>query len=263
MTNLPKTTALLRAPVHRRIMKSCLIIHVVLPFLALIGAASASEERQVELRPYSVEYQTKNWGITITLTRELKQGGNGVWNLSEGGGAMLQKVRQQSRFRTEGSQITPLGFTYSLRGPIKREREVQFPANGLPVRSLYKGEWYEFPPEPGMLDRLSMTEQFRLSLLHDPLAQELVVKRVDGRKVKEYRMQFVAEESLDTALGSIQTLHYQRIFDDDDDDRAFDIWLAPSWDFLMVRTVNLDDGDEVEAVIAGGSIGGTPLRDMN
>jgi hypothetical protein len=237
------------------------MIGALAPILVPVDGASAHQESRATLRPYSVEYQTSNWGITITLNRELRQNSDGVWELSEGGGALFQKVRQQGRFRTEGSQVIPLGFTYDLSGPIRRKREVRFPANGSPVRSLYKGKWYEFPPEPGMLDRLSMTEQFRLSLLHDPTAQRLEVKRVDGRKVKEYRMEFVAEESLETALGSVQTLHFQRVFEDDD--RAFDIWLAPRWDFLMVRTVNVDEGDEVEAVITGGSIGGIALNDLN
>ena len=247
--------------IRDRIRSYCLIIGAMAPVLLPAGDASANQESGATLRPYKVEYQTRNWGMTITMTRELRQSSDGAWELSEGGGAMFQKVRQEGRFRTEGDRVVPLGFTYKLTGPIRRTREVRFPSNGSPVRSLYKGKWYEFPAEPGMLDRLSMTEQFRLSLLHDPTTKRLLAKRVDGRKVKEYRMEFVAEESLETALGSVQTLHFQRVFEDDD--RACDIWLAPRWDFLMVRTVNVDDGDEVEAVIAGGSIEGKPLHDLN
>ena len=60
-----------------------------------------------------------------------RQGDDGAWELSEGGGAMLQKVRQQGRFRIEESQLIPLGFTYNLTGPIRRKREVRFPAYGM------------------------------------------------------------------------------------------------------------------------------------
>ncbi len=245
-----------------RMLKCGLIIGAMLPGLVLADSVKAVQDSAPPLRPYKVQYLTKNWGMKIKMTRELRQGSDGVWDLSEGGSAMMQKVRQHGRFRAEGNRIIPLGFTYNLTGVIKRKREVQFPHDGSPVRSLHKGEWYEFPPEPGMLDRLSMTEQFRLYLLLDPTReQSLVVKRVDGRKVKEYRMDFVAEESLQTALGPIQTLHYQRVFEEDD--RAFNIWLAPQWDYLMVRTEHKDDGDEVEVVITGGSIGGTPLGDIH
>ena len=239
-------------------LKFCLIIGVMAQGLAQAEGAAADSEFPTLLRPYKVEYLTKDWSMKVKTTRELKQGNDGVWDLREGGSALMQRVYQHGRFRAEGERIIPLGFTFSLSGAVKRKREVQFPEDGSPVRSLYKDKWYEFPSEPGMLDRLTMTEQFRLLLMRDPpREQSLVVKRVDGRNVKEFEMNFVAEESLQTALGRIQTVRFQGLLKEGE--KAFDIWLAPQWDYLMVRTVHMDEGKEVEAVITGGSIDGTPL----
>jgi hypothetical protein len=52
----------------------------------------------------------------------------------------------------------------------------------------------------------------------------------------------------------VTTLHYERLHDDAG--RKSDIWLAPQWDYLMVRMVHIEDGDPVEMVLTGATLDG-------
>jgi hypothetical protein len=38
------------------------------------------------------------------------------------------------------------------------------------------------------------------------------------------------------------------------------MWLAPDWDYLMVKTIHVEDDKPVEVLLAEGSMAGTPLQ---
>jgi hypothetical protein len=126
------------------------------------------------------------------------------------------------------------------------------PEEGL-IRSLKKKEWTEFPWEPNALDRLSQQEQLRLTLINaeqkgaaPPTSLTFVV--IDGPKRGEKILDLVGTEELETALGTLETLHYQRRFEQSSD-RSSDIWVAPSLDYLMVLTRHEEDGSPIELSI--------------
>jgi len=61
-----------------------------------------------------------------------------------------------------------------------------------------------------------------------------------------------------TAIGPVQTLHFERLHDDPD--RKSDMWLAPGWDYLMVKTIHVEDGNPVEVILNSASIDGVPVQ---
>jgi hypothetical protein len=67
----------------------------------------------------------------------------------------------------------------------------------------------------------------------------------------------VGEETLQTGLGPVQTLHYQRLHDAEE--RKSDLWFAPQWDYLMVRTVHIEDGDPVELLLTSATLDSVPV----
>jgi hypothetical protein len=71
---------------------------------------------------------------------------------------------------------------------------------------------------------------------------------IDGPKRGEKILDLVGTEELETALGTLETLHYQRRFDESSD-RSSDIWVAPSLDYLMVLTRHEEDGSPIELSI--------------
>ena len=163
-----------------------------------------------------------------------------------------------SVFRVEENRVVPKSFVYQVTGLANRRREVHFTPGSDTIRSLYKGQWYNLPYTDSTLDRMSQQEQLRLSLLNDPTpGEDMTIRVADGKRVKDYQLVYRGEETLDTPLGKVDTLHFERVHDDPD--RKSDTWVAPAWDYLMVKTVHVEDGKPTELIITGGTIGDQPL----
>jgi hypothetical protein len=210
------------------------------------------------LKPYTAEYTTTARGMSLSLKRELKRDKNDNYTLTNGGKMLVVGFHEVSVFKVQDGHIAPQSYVYQGTGLINRRREVHFTAGAETIRSLYKEEWYELPYTAGTLDRMSQQEQLRLSLLNDPTPKEDITIRVaDGKRVKDYTLAFVGEEPLATPLGDVQTLHFERVHDDAD--RKSDIWIAPEWDYLMVKTIHVEDDKPVEVNLKKASLQGKPI----
>jgi Protein of unknown function (DUF3108) len=230
----------------------------------LIGAVLATHsfsvtaaEKQADfksLSSYSAQYKTTARGMALKLTRNLKKSPDGSYTLTNGGKIMVVGFHEVSVFGIEGTQVRPKSYVYQGTGLINRRREVHFTPGSDVIRSLYKEQWYELPYTEGTLDRMSQQEQLRLFLLNDPTpAEDIKIRVADGKRIKDYLLSYVGEDTIDTPMGSLQTLHFERIHDDPD--RTSDIWVAPELEYLMVKTVHVEDDKPVEVIITKAKIG--------
>jgi Protein of unknown function (DUF3108) len=210
------------------------------------------------LKPYSAKYVTKTHGISLNLDRKLVQKADGSYKLTNGGSKLIAGFEETSEFKQENGRIIPGSYIYQGTGLMNRRREVHFTPGADTVRSLYKDNWYDLPYTDNTFDRMSQLEQVRLLLLADDTPNEtLIVTVADGKRVKDYQLDFVAEEKLETPMGVIDVVHFERLHDDPE--RKSDTWLAPAWDYLMVKTVHIDDGSVVEVNIVSAKSGGKAL----
>ena len=231
----------------------------VLKFAVLAIVAGPVSAADVELKPYTAQYVTKAKGISLTLDRKLQRNDEGVYSLSNGGSKFIAGFQENSSFRVEESRIVPASYVYQGTGLMNRRREVQFTPGADTLRSLYKEKWYELPYTRNTFDRMSQQEQMRLVLMQDETPKETVIVTVaDGKRIKDYQLDFVAEEVLDTPLGKVKTLHFERLHDDPD--RKSDTWLAPDWDYMMVKTVHVEDGSPVTVKLVSASIDGVAIK---
>ncbi len=230
-------------------------LHPVLAMLLAFAAGTTQAAADTAtLQPYTAKYKTTARGMAITLTRELKVGEDGNYTLTNGGKLIVVGIHEVSVFRVEGTRIIPKSYVYQGSGLINRRREVHFTEGSDTIRSLYKEEWYELPYTDKTLDRMSQQEQVRLYLLNDPDPKEDISMRVaDGKRVKDYVLRFVGEDKVKTPLGELDTLHFERLHDDPD--RKSDLWVAPEMDYLMVKTVHVEDGKPVEVLLTEAKIG--------
>ncbi len=251
-----------RAVIPTRRLPSLLVLGLLLwqPPLQADEQPQLSETQAAEaFKPYEAAYKTTTRGMSITLNRQLKRGKNQEWILTNGGKMLVAGFQETSVFTVDGDRIKPRSWIYQGSGLINRRREVHFTEGSDIIRSLYKDVWYELPYSEGTLDRVSQQEQLRLFLLNDPTPKEDVTFRVaDGKRIKDYVLKYVAEEELETELGTVNTLHFERLHDDDD--RKSDLWVAPAWDFMMVKTVHIEDGSPTEATIISAAIDGEPVQ---
>ena len=250
--------SLLREYSTMRILPSTLPAVASAAMLAVAAAAPALGEEITELKPYTAQYQTSARGMKLDLTRNLKRGPDNTYTLTNGGKILVVGFHEVSVFRLEGARVVPKSYVYQGTGLINRRREVHFTPGSDTIRSLYKDQWYELPYTDKTLDRMSQQEQLRLSLLNDPTpGEDMTIRVADGKRVKDYQLVYRGEETLDTPLGKVDTLHFERVHDDPD--RQSDTWVAPAWDYLMVKTVHVEDGKPTELIITGGTIGDQPL----
>jgi hypothetical protein len=228
---------------------------VILICPALQAAETDTADSTTVLKPYSADYKTSARGMTVTLERELKSDSDGNYTLTNGGKLLVVGFHEVALFRIQEGQVKPRSYIYQGTGLINRRREVHFTPGADTVRSLYKDEWYELPYTEGTLDRLSQQEQLRLHLLNaeDP-RQDIQLRVADGKRIKDYTLVYRGDEIVDTPLGSVNTLHFERPHDDSE--RESDIWIAPEWDFLMVKTIHVEDGKPVEILLSDATIAG-------
>lgn len=229
--------------------------------LALCGAAALppfAAAASTELRPYTAQYKTSARGIDMAITRTLEQGENDGYVLTNGGKILVMGFHEVGVFHVEGEQIKPESYVYQGSGLVNRRRELHFDPTAGQINSLYKDHWYQLPYNGATLDRMTQLEQLRLTLLAGATEPDHIVMRVaDGKRIKDSRLELVGEEMVETPLGSVATLHFTRLHDSAE--RTSDIWVAPQWDYLMVKTVHVEGDKPVKMVLTGASIAGIPV----
>lgn len=255
---LPVLTIRRTRPERPRLLALCLLLlaSMAAPVLTPISVAA---DQAAQLKPYTAHYKTTARGIDLNLQRQLKSGADGKYILTNGGKIMVVGFHEISVFTVDGARVMPTSYVYQGTGLINRRREVHFtPASGL-IRSFYKDQWYDLPYSETTLDRMSQLEQVRLSMLASTAGKprDMTLRVADGRRVKDSQLVFVAREILETPLGSVSTLHFERLHDSQE--RKSDIWIAPQWDYLMVKTVHIEDGSPVEMLLTSATIDGHPV----
>ena len=213
--------------------------------MALVAMAPVLAASEIELTPYQARYSTTAMGLGMTLERSLRRDGD-RFTLRNEGSVLIASLKEVAHFSLVDGQIRGDTFSYKLGGLVRRKRAVEFLPEQNLIRSLRKDRWTEHTWQANILDRLSQQEQLRLDLMTASTAPStLRFHVIDGPRVRERVLELVGKETLETALGALETVHYRQLHDDPDE-RSSDIWLAPSLDFTMVRTVHVEDGTEVQ-----------------
>ncbi|MDG1065077.1 MAG: DUF3108 domain-containing protein [Luminiphilus sp.] len=218
-------------------------------FLGVTTAPPVAGAEGATLAPYKATYLTKAMGMKVRIERELVTTDEG-YRLTSNGRSMLAKIKESARFRLDGENVQGINYQYQLKSVVRRKREVIFlPEAGI-IKSLKKDEWSEHKWSEGVLDQLSQQEQLRLDLKSAAQASDappdiLKFKVVDGSRIKDRRLQFVGRETLSTPMGDVLTLHYKQLRPPTATRRSA-VWIAPSLDYLMVRTQHIEDDSTIE-----------------
>ncbi len=240
---------------HSLKLQALFALLMALSFIAIASDGAEVLTPGLQLKPYTAQYITKARGLSITIDRKLIRKANDTYELTSGGSKLIAGFKESSRFSIRDSNIVPVAYIYQGSGLMNRRREVKFTAGADTLRSLYKDKWYELPYTKNTYDRMTQQEQMRLRLMGETTApKSLVLTVADGKRVKHHQLQLVANEKVRTPMGMVDTVHYERLHKDAD--RKSDIWLAPQWDYLMIKTVHVDDGKPVEVDITNATLEG-------
>ena len=147
---------------------------------------------------------------------------------------------QTSRGRMTAGGLVPEEF-WDQRGD-KRSSARFDRANDTLTFTPAKGTSRHFAYQGEVQDALSLF--FQLALTAPPPDGQQAYAVFNGKKLRNYTYAVRGEETLETALGALRTLHLARR---DDGDGRFEIWLAIDRHYLPVRVLRNDDkGGEME-----------------
>ena len=151
---------------------------------------------------------------------------------------------QVSKGKIVATGLQPDSFTMQRGSAEKRDAaRFDWPGNTLYLNS--EGQESSVKLASGVLDLLSFTYQFAFFL---PESGDIPINLTNGRKLDSYRYRIVAEESLETPLGAVKTLHLTKLHAPDED--GTEIWLGMDYHYLPVKIRQIDKkGDIAEQVI--------------
>ncbi len=205
--------------------------------LAALLAAGASADMPTS---FENEYSTRIFGIKVTVTHQLTDREEGGQQLRFEADSWVGNIEEISRFDWVDGVAQPSKYLYKRRGLGRdRDAELTFDWEKERVINDVQGKSWAMDIRTHVQDKLS----YQIQLQKDLIAgrDNLVYPIADGGEMKEYRFEIVAEERLNTPMGKVDTVKVMR--SRDDDDRITYAWLAPKWDYMLVRLEQQEDGD--------------------
>ncbi len=204
--------------------------------------------------PFKAHYQLYSGGLPVGQgTRQLSYLENGHLKFesqSHTTGVLAlfrdDKIFEQSIFSLKNGQVSPLVYIYDQKSSKKpKYLKVQFDWPNKVAHSTNKQENWEIPINNGILDKLV----YQLVVMQN-LAQgkkNLTYQFVDKDKAKVYTPKFLGKEQLETGMGTIDTLKYQRI--SSNKKRSTTLWCAPDLHYLPVRVDHDEKGYLISTVL--------------
>jgi hypothetical protein len=192
---------------------------------------------------YAIEWRGMGAGTsTIELTKtgpgafryQSRNHARGIFKI-----ALPGTIMQTSDLTVAGEEVRPLVFTAD-DGSSSTERDVnlKFDWNAKRVTGTAENKPVDLPLEPGVHDPGSV----QIALMRELAAGRSPTSfmMIDKDEVKEYEYKREGEESIDTALGKVDTVIYtsQRT----GSTRMTRLWLAPSLGYVPVRGEQMRKG---------------------
>jgi hypothetical protein len=216
-----------------------------------------------ELLPYEAVYRTKVNGFNVNVQRRVQVQESRV-SVSNDAKRFLFGFHE-SAVLVESSEGVLMAETYDhkRRGlSHKHDKELVFSWTEDTVRDLLKPKRPPLPVGRPTYDKLSYQTQMRLDLLREPDLQHLEYCVTNGVRNRIYSLERLGEEILDTPLGKLRTMKWQR--EGDDDDRQVFVWFAPDWNFLVVRIdqTKVSGGRTERLILRSAKIAGTSVQGL-
>ncbi|MFC6635086.1 DUF3108 domain-containing protein [Microbulbifer taiwanensis] len=196
----------------------------------------SSQLLAAELKPFSATYSASFNGIGVTAERRLS-GGNSSWRLDFSADSLFANIEEYSRFGSEQGHLVPQHYEYHKTGLGRDRHTVLNFEPGRVVNVSNAKRTLENAPK-GVLDKISYQLQLALDVAAGKKTLEYLV--ADGRKIRDYKFAVAGKETLQTPLGSIETIKVQRLRDGDSE-RETVIWFAPQWNYALVKLMQQEE----------------------
>lgn len=228
-------------------------------------AAETTANATLQPSLFRAVYRADYKGLPISAKgiRELTRDEAGNYLLSSKASALFASITETSSFKIEGSAVIPLEYQYHRSGiGKKRDAVLSFDWETNTVLNDVQNQPWRMDVPVGAMDKLLYQFKLREDLLAayqsgDPWP-ELEYTIADGGQLKTYSFKVIGEEMIETPLGKMNTIKAARVNDNRDRESTF--WLAPDYDFLLVRFQQMEaDGDGFELLLKEAEFDGKQL----
>ncbi|HWQ39653.1 MAG TPA: DUF3108 domain-containing protein [Burkholderiales bacterium] len=152
----------------------------------------------------------------------------------------INDIRRESRGLVTANGLRPERFEESGRKDGSRNARFDWAAGTLVLSSAGQVQTVKLPPNT--FDQASLPYAFMFA--PPPTGESFQVNVTDGRRLTQYRYRLVGRERIKTAVGEIDTLHFEKVRDPDDK-RGFEFWVAIDRQHLPVRLRYSDKNSRV------------------
>jgi hypothetical protein len=220
-----------------------------------------------DLIPFQAVYKADYEGLPIAGegVRELVKLDDSHYRFSASVSSFMISIAEQSEFKLDQSgNLIPAEYQYHRRG-IGEDRDAVLKFNWVSntVLNDVQAKPWSMPIPVGVLDKLGYQIRMRndLATREYKVADEFNYSIADGGKLKNYQFRILAEEVLETGLGSLRTVKVEKYHSNGKRSTIF--WLARDWEFLLVRMEQSEPGKSSinlhlkRAIIGGVEMAGT------
>lgn len=199
-------------------------------------------------------YDVLKDGFHVATANEVFERGDGKYRVvSEQTPAGLLALFVRTRIKVISSgNVTAAGlrperFEYGRLDDASKNVSARFDWPAGILRMTFDGRSETAPLAAGTQDRLSVMYQF-MFLPRERLRDLAFQMTSNGKKIENYRYQLAGEETLDTPLGKLATLHLVK--QREAGDNGVEIWLSPSHHMFPVKLLIVEnDGSKFEQLI--------------
>jgi hypothetical protein len=188
---------------------------------------------------------------TATESFERSDGKYQVVSEQTPAGLLAMFVRIRNKFISSGTVtmagLHPQQFEINRLDDASKNVSDRFDWDAGLLRMTFDGRTETAPLAAGAQDRLSVMYQF-MFLPVERLRDLSFQMTSNGKKIENYRYQIAGNETLDTALGKLKTVHLVK--QREANDNGVEIWLAPDHNMFPVKLLIIEnDGSKFEQVI--------------
>lgn len=208
-------------------------ISSLLMSLALTHSHAATPSaKPIEHKPYTAIYQASYKGLPLQATHRLERAGND-WFFSSIASGFFGQIEENSTFDYTDTGIMPLHYNYlrSVLGHDKENELVYNQADKVVVSSRQDKSW-TLPLKDNELDQGT----YALALRDDVARgmKDVCYNVIEEDDVDHYCFKVTGEETIDTALGKLDTIVVERVRKEGSPRRTR-FWLAPSLQYSIAK----------------------------
>lgn len=235
--------------------------------------AAGEQARQLHPQPFKVIYQADYKGLPISATgiRELSwqnlEGAEApLYTLTSSALSIFAKFTEQSDFVMIDGTARPQFYRYDRTGLGRNKRiRLNFDWDQNQVNDLDSGEHWPLA-DAQISDRLLYQFQLQTDLLNQgadiALGTQHRYQIQDQDTLKDYIFSVKAKVTLETPLGLVET--YEIVRSNDQEKRATTLWLAPAFEYMLVRFEQTSsDGENFSLAIEKAYLNETPITDFS